>query len=119
LEFTLKLKLGEDGAKDYAALSKELIGVAHRIAIISNAPLKRGQKARPFELITGAILKVNPDDASHILIGEWKIAQEEKLSSRLLKSFPWLAPDNDESVSGADTVDELQQFYDHLVAEGN
>lgn len=52
-------------------------------------------------------------------IGHWTVAPaDRKLSDRLLAVFPWLTDENEASVSGADTIDDLQQLFHSLVADG-
>jgi hypothetical protein len=43
-------------------------------------------------------------------------ASESAIADRLLDIFPWLGTDEEEQISGADTIDELQELYDSLRA---
>jgi len=36
------------------------------------------------------------------------------MAEKLLSNFPWLGTDEEEEISGADTIDELQRLYDSL-----
>lgn len=119
MEFTLKIKLGKDGAKDYSALCIYLIRAARRVEDFYIDRLGHGLKVPRFKPFAEKIFKVNPDSSENLssIIGELKIAPEEKLSSRLRERFPWLG--SGEEVSGADAVDAVNDFYDELLAEGN
>jgi hypothetical protein len=41
----------------------------------------------------------------------------EAVLALLEERFPWLGPEQDEAVSGADTVDELADLYRSLIRE--
>ena len=43
-------------------------------------------------------------------------ADQSALAEKLLTVFPWLDLNNDEPISGADTIDDLQQLYYSLRA---
>jgi hypothetical protein len=119
LEFTLKLKLGKDGATDYSALCIYLIRAARRVEEFYIDRLGHGLKVPRFKQRAETIFKFNPDGSENLstVVGALKIWPKENLSGRLLEHFPWLG--TDEEVSGADTVEALQDFYDELIAEGN
>lgn len=119
MEFSVKINLGENGATNYSALNTALRQVTNQIQEIYADSITHRLPIPEFKAEAHDIARYDVVEPPQI-IGQWKIAPlPEKLSDRLLAVFPWLAEEEETSISGADTLEELQQLFNSLIAEGH
>lgn len=117
MEFTLKIKLGKDGAEDYSALDAALLSIHDAIGNLYKDCYKYQLPIPPFKQTTKSVLKLSLNEPT--AIGEWKIAPaEEKMSARLLARFPWLENKDEDEILGSEVIPALDSFYEALKAEG-
>lgn len=118
MEFTLKIMLGKDFAANYSELNTALRQVTRQIQDIYIDSITHRLPIPEFKPEACNVLKHDLLEPP-LNIGQWKVApSDQKLSDRLLTVFPWLAEEDETSISGADTLEELQQLFTSLTAEG-
>ena len=100
--------------------------VLWEIDIYADTAVEAATKARQAQINPGTTAVVfdvdsgNPQGPERVDLLEYpellEDAHNNALAQKLLNVFPWLDLDDDQPISGADTIDDLQQLYYSLKA---